>query len=142
LVQYSEHVAKRIANAGATAYRDIEGRLDGLRARPQEFGVSLFDVSNQDVCFRADMEVHNKLCIRLGKREARRLAASPQETVAQLIAVEGDRRVKIGNAKQMIIELSKWGLICGHASQPLDRLDRPARQRDWPGVREDVRLKS
>ena len=58
LVQYDEHVAKRIANAGTTAYRDIEERLDGFPARPQELGVSLFDVSNQDVCFRADTEMH------------------------------------------------------------------------------------
>jgi hypothetical protein len=114
LIQYDNHVAKRIANAGAAAYRDIEGSLDGVPARPQELGISLFDISNQDVCFRADPQMHDELCIRLGKREARRLAALPQEAVAQFVTVEGDRRINIGDAKQMIVDLSKQGLIGGH----------------------------
>ena len=43
---------------------------------------SLVDIADQNVCLRADMQMHDQFRICLGQCEAGRLIAPPQKTMA------------------------------------------------------------
>jgi hypothetical protein len=114
LVQQSERVAERVTNACASADRDVEGRLHSLAARAQEKRERFIDILNHDIGFRADMQVHDELCVGVRKSKADRFVASPQDAMPEAIAVEGDRGIKVGDAKQKVVELSKQRALGGH----------------------------
>jgi hypothetical protein len=127
LVQQDEFVAKRIANARTPTNRDVERTLNALAARAQEERESLVYVGDQNVRLGSDLQVNDKLRVRLGKGEASRFIASPQKAVTELVAIKGDRRVKIGDAKQMIVEFSKQGCFKAHFKETPMELTRTGR---------------
>jgi hypothetical protein len=51
--------------------------------------------------------VYNELGVRFRKGKTDRFSASPQHSMPKAIAIEGNRRIKIADAKQKVIELSK-----------------------------------
>jgi hypothetical protein len=106
LIQDDQVVAEGIANARASANRDIERGLNGFAARAQEEREGLVDILNQNIGFRADVKVH-ELGVGVGKGKADRLLASPQHAMPKLIAIERYRRIEVGDAKQTVIELAK-----------------------------------
>jgi hypothetical protein len=106
LIQDDQVVAEGIANARASANRDIERGLNGFAARAQEEREGLVDILNQNIGFRADVQVH-ELGVGVGKGKADRLLASPQHAMPKLIAIERYRRIEVGDAKQTVIELAK-----------------------------------
>jgi hypothetical protein len=79
---------------------------------------SLVDIDDQNVRLGSDLQVNDKLRVRLGKGEASRFIASPQQSMTELVAIKGDRRLKIGDAKQMIVEFSKQGPFSAHVKEP------------------------
>ena len=109
LIQQDEFVAKRVANARATADRDVERSLYAHAACAQEERESLVDVGNHNVRLGSDLQVNDQVRVGLRKSEARRFTASPQQAMAELVPIKGDRRVKIGDAEQVIVELSNRG---------------------------------
>ena len=130
LVQQDEFVAKGITNAGTPADRNIEWRLNALAACAQETRESLVDIGDQNVRLGSDLQVNDKLRVCLGKGEANCFIASPKQAMTELVAIKGDRRVKIGDAKQMIVEFSKQGCFKAHFKEtPMDltRTGRPHR---------------
>jgi predicted nucleic acid-binding protein len=110
LIQEDEFVAEGIANARASPDRNVERALDRLAARAQEARESLVGVGDHDVRLGADVQMNDQLRVGLRKREASRFAASPQQAMAELVAIEGNRRVQIGDAEQMIVDFSKYRL--------------------------------
>jgi len=106
LIQDDQVVAEGIANARASANRDIERGLNGFAARAQEEREGLVDILNQNIGFRADVKVH-ELGVGVGKGKADRLLASPQHAMPKLIAIKRYRRIEVGDAKQTVIELAK-----------------------------------
>ena len=99
LVQQDEFVAKGIANARTPTDRNIERTLNALAAGAQEERESLVDIGDQNVRLGSDLQVDDKLRVRLGKGEASGFIASLQKPMTELVAIERDRRVKIGDAK-------------------------------------------
>ncbi|MBV8103804.1 MAG: hypothetical protein JO223_04115 [Hyphomicrobiales bacterium] len=51
--------------------------------------------------------MYDQFGVRLRKTETGGLIAAPQQTMAQPIPIKGDRRVEIGDVKQMVVEFSK-----------------------------------
>jgi hypothetical protein len=107
LIQHDQFVAKGITNARATADCNIEWVLDGRPACVQKCRESFIDVANQNVRLGSNVEVYDEFRVRLGESEAGSFIASPQQTMTQFVPIKGNRRVKIGDPKQMIVELSK-----------------------------------
>ena len=112
LIQDDQFVAERIANACATANRQVEWSLKGVAARTYEGRESLVDVAHENIRLRSNVKVYDQFCIRLWKLEADRFISSPQETVAELIPIERNRRFEVGDAKQMTVDFSKQRLCC------------------------------
>lgn len=119
LIQQHEFVAEWIANARTPADRDVERTLDTRAACAQEERQSLVHVGNQNVRLGPDSQVNDQLRVGLRKREASRFAASPQQAMTELVAIKGNRRVKIGDAEQMIVEFSKQGSFRAHVKSRL-----------------------
>jgi hypothetical protein len=107
LIQYRVFVPEWVANARTPAYRQVERRLDSLAARPQECCKRFVDVGDDNVRLGPNAEVDNQFRIRLWKLKANRLLRSPQQAVTQLVPVKRDRRLKVGDAKQMTVNLPK-----------------------------------
>jgi hypothetical protein len=107
LIQDNQFVAKRVTYSRATADRYVEWGHNRLSPGLQKVRESLVDVGDHYVRFRSDMEVYDQLGIRLRKTETRSLIGAPQQTMTQPVSIKGDRRVKIGDAKQMVVEFSK-----------------------------------
>jgi hypothetical protein len=107
LVQQSEFVAERVANARASANRDVERSLYRLAARAQEQRERLINIVNDNIGFRTDIQVHDELRVGVRKSKADRLVASPQDRMSEAIAIERYRRVKIRDAKQKVVQLSE-----------------------------------
>lgn len=114
LIQQDEFVAKRVANARATADRDVERSLYAHAACAQEERESLVDVGNHNIRLGSDLQVNDQLRVGLRKSQASRFTASPQQAMPELVPIKGDRRVKIGDAEQVIVELSKQGRFSAH----------------------------
>jgi DNA-binding MarR family transcriptional regulator len=115
LVQQNQLVAERVANARTSADRDVEGRLHSLAARAHEKRERFIDILNYNIGFRADVEVHNELRVRVRESKADRFVTPPQHAMAEAIVIEGDGRVQIAGAKQKAIQLSKqWALGAHH----------------------------
>jgi hypothetical protein len=107
LVQQNQFVAKRVANARASANRDVERSLYRLAARAQEQRERLITIVNDNIGFWTDIQVHDELSVGVRKSKADRFVASPQDRMSEAIAIERYRRIKIGDAKQKVVELSK-----------------------------------
>jgi hypothetical protein len=107
LVQYDQFVAERVANTRAPTYGDIKWLLDGHAACEQDGRESFVDIADQNVRLWADMQMHDQFRICLGQREASRFMAPPEQTMTELVSIEGDRCVEIADAKQMVVDLSK-----------------------------------
>jgi hypothetical protein len=118
LVQQDKFVAKGIANARAPADHNVERTLNALAACAQETRESLVDIGDQNVRLGSDLQVNDQLGVGLWKGEASRFIASPQQAMTELVAIKGDRRVKIGDAKQMIVEFLKQGPFSAHVKEP------------------------
>ena len=78
-----------------------------VAARAQEECEGLVDIINQNIGFRADIQVNDELRVGLGKAKADRLFGSPQNPMPETVAIEGYRRIEVGDAKQKVIELAK-----------------------------------
>ena len=115
LIQQNQFVAEGVANARASPDRDVERTLHSLAARAQENGKRLVNIFNQNIGFRTDVQVSHELCVRLRKGKADRFVASPQDSMPEAVAIERYRRIKIGDAKQKVVELSKQGPVDAHA---------------------------
>jgi hypothetical protein len=114
LVQQNQFVAKRVANARASADRDVERSLYRLAARAQEQRERLINIVNDNIGFWTDVQVHDEFRVRIRKGKTDRFVASPQHWMSEAIAIERYRRIKIGDAKQKVVELSKQGALGGH----------------------------
>jgi hypothetical protein len=64
--------------------------------------------------FGSDVEVRYQLRVGVRKGKANRFIGSPQDAMSQTIAIERYRRIKISDAKHMIVELSKQGPAQAH----------------------------
>jgi hypothetical protein len=115
LVQQGEFIAERVADARAAADRDVERRFDSLAAGAEEDRKRVLDIVNQNIGFRADTQVAHEFGVGVRKGEADRVFASPKHAMPKAVAIEGDRGVKVGDAKQEIVELSKQRAVGGHA---------------------------
>ena len=51
--------------------------------------------------------MRHELRVRVRKGKADRFVAPPQDSMPEAIAIEGYRRIQIGDAKQKVVELSK-----------------------------------
>jgi hypothetical protein len=78
--------------------------LDAHAACAQEECESLVDIGNHNVRFGPDPQVNDQLSFGFRKSEASRFTASPQQAMTELVAIKGNRRVKIGDAQQVIVE--------------------------------------
>ena len=117
LIQKDEFVAEWVANARAPADRDVERTLDTHAACAKEERESLVHVGNHNVCLGPDLQVNDQLRVGLRKSEASRFTVSPQQAMTELIAIKGDRGVKIGAAEQVIVEFSKQGSFRAHVDE-------------------------
>jgi hypothetical protein len=81
--------------------------LDALAACAQEERESLVGVGNHNVCLGPDLQMNDQFRVGLRKSEASRFIASPQQAMAELVPIEGNRRVKIGNTEHVIVEFLK-----------------------------------
>ena len=116
LVQQNQFVAEGVANARASANRDVERMLYRLAARAQEERECLINILNENIGFGTDVQVHDELRLRVWKGKADRFVASPQHSMPEAITIEGYRRIQIGDAKQEVVELSKQGPVRTHAN--------------------------
>ena len=98
-------------NGSRTRAQHVERSLYAHAACAQEERESLVDVGNHNVRLGSDLRVNDQLRVGLRKSQASRFTASPQQAMAELVPIKGDRRVKIGDAEQVIVELSKQGLF-------------------------------
>ncbi|HLY00764.1 MAG TPA: hypothetical protein VKR62_18885 [Roseiarcus sp.] len=114
LVQQGEFIAERVADARAAADRDVERRFDSLAAGAEEERERLLDIVNQNIGFRADAQVAHEFGVGVRKGEPDRFLASPKHPMPKAVAIEGDGRVKVGDAKQEIVELTKQRAVGGH----------------------------
>jgi hypothetical protein len=71
--------------------------------------------------------VRYELGARLRKGKPDGFVASPQDSMPEAIAVERYRRVKIGGAKQKVVELSEQRSVGAHAQIILDRISSARR---------------
>jgi hypothetical protein len=62
----------------------------------------------------SDVEVNHELRVGVWKGEADRILAPPQHPMPETIAIEGDRRVEIGDTQQEVIQLAKQGAVGVH----------------------------
>jgi hypothetical protein len=69
--------------------------------------------------------VDDELRVRVRKGKTDRFVASPQHSMPEAIAIEGYRRIKIGDAKQKVVELSKQGQVGAHVQMILDKTLSP-----------------
>ena len=119
---------------GRIAQLRCQTDAQGLAAGAQEEGNGLVDIFNQNIGFGTDVEVRHELRIGVGKGKADRFIGSPQHAMSQTIAIERYRRIKIGDAKHMIVELSKQGAAHAHRQSilPLQRISLalPLRRRE------------
>jgi hypothetical protein len=83
----------------------------------QEERESLVDVRNHNVRLGPDLQVNDQLSIGLRKSEASRFSASPQQAMTELVAIKGNRRIKIGDAEQVIVGFSKQGSFRAHVDE-------------------------
>jgi hypothetical protein len=107
LIQDDQFVAERVAPTRTPFNRNVERVLDCLTACAHERHECGIDVANQNIRLGSFAKVYDKLCFGLSKGEADCFIASPQQSMAELVSIERDRCIKIGYAKQMIVELSK-----------------------------------
>src|ERR1700722_6376344 len=61
--------------------------------------------------------MHHELGVRVRKGKTNRFFASPQHSMPEAIAIKGYRRIKIADAKQKVIELSKRGAVGAHVAK-------------------------
>ena len=115
LVQQNHFVAEWVANARASANRDVERRLHGLTAGLQEGGESRVRILNDNIGFGANVEVNDELRVCFGERKADGFVGSPQDRMPETIAIEGNRCIKVGDAKQEVVELTKQRPADAHA---------------------------
>jgi hypothetical protein len=107
LIQDHQYVAKGIAHTRAPPDRNVERRLDCLASSAQEKVEGFVDIVNDYIGFGADIQVNYELGVRVRKSKPNRFRASPQDSVPEAIAIKPYRRIKIGDAKQEIVQLSK-----------------------------------
>ena len=111
LIQQNQFVAEGVANARASPDRDVERTFHSVAARTQENGQRLVNIFNQNIGFRSDAQVNHELCVRLRKGKADRFVAPPHDSMPEPVAVERYRRIKVGDAKEEVIELSEQGRL-------------------------------
>src|SRR6185312_311380 len=125
LIEEGQFVAERVADARASADRDVERTLDGLAARAHEERERVIDILNQNIGFRTNMQVSYELGVGVRKGEPDRVFAPPEHPMPEAIAIERDSRIKVGDAKRKVVELPKQRLGVHSKLSPLGRSRRP-----------------
>jgi hypothetical protein len=105
LVEDRQPIAEGVLYLGATADRDIEGLHQRLRAGSNEIGKGPFDVLNDKIDLGLELGVDDKLGVGVRKAEGDRLWRSPENSMAEPIAVEGNGSIKISGLDQIGVDL-------------------------------------